>query len=113
MLGLTTPTAGSIEYKGKSIVDFKGKELKAFRHETGMIFQDPYASLNPRMTAGAIITEPLEIHKILKGPEKKKRLEELLKLVGLQKENASRFPHEFSGGQKQRIGIARALATNP
>lgn len=78
-----------------------------------MIFQDPYASLNPRMTAGDIIAEPLVIHKIFRGKERKRRIQQLLDLVGLPKESSSRFPHEFSGGQKQRIGIARALAMNP
>jgi oligopeptide/dipeptide ABC transporter ATP-binding protein len=110
---LTSLTAGIIEYEEKSITSLKGKELKCFRNEVGMIFQDPYASLNPRMTAEAIIAEPLEIHKISRGAEKRKRVEELLNLVGLEKESGSRFPHEFSGGQRQRIGIARALAINP
>ncbi|NGX59996.1 MAG: Oligopeptide transport ATP-binding protein OppF [Chlamydiae bacterium] len=113
ILGLTDPSSGTIEYKGKSITNMKRKELKAFRNETGMIFQDPYSSLNPRMTAGDIIAEPIEIQKLLNKSERKKRIEELLHLVGLQKESSSLFPHEFSGGQKQRIGIARALAMNP
>lgn len=113
LLHLTEPTDGIMEFEGKSILNLKGKELKHFRRQTGMIFQDPYASLNPRMTAGDIIKEPLEIHKLLKREEKTKRVEELLYLVGLPPESMSRFPHEFSGGQKQRIGIARALAMNP
>jgi len=113
LLGLTPPTSGNIEYEGQSLTKLKGRSLKSFRHETAMIFQDPYASLNPRMTAGDIISEPLEIHKLLKGAEKKQRLDELLDLVGLPRMSKARFPHEFSGGQKQRIGIARALATNP
>ncbi|MDN3506363.1 MAG: ATP-binding cassette domain-containing protein [Simkaniaceae bacterium] len=113
LLGLTPPSAGSIEYKSKSLTELKGSSLKSFRHETAMIFQDPYASLNPRMTAADIISEPIEIHKLLRGAEKKRRLDQLLDLVGLPKTSKTRFPHEFSGGQKQRIGIARALATNP
>lgn len=113
LLKLTEPTDGTIEFDGQPIANLQGKELKHFRREAGMIFQDPYASLNPRMTAGDIIGEPLTIHKICRGAEKKKRIHELLDLVGLARESASRFPHEFSGGQKQRIGIARALAMNP
>lgn len=113
LLHLTEPTDGTIEFEGKSILNLKEKELKHFRRQTGMIFQDPYASLNPRMTAGDIIKEPLEIHKLLKKEDRRKRIEELLHLVGLPPESISRFPHEFSGGQKQRIGIARALAMNP
>ncbi len=84
-----------------------------YRKHMQMIFQDPYASLNPRMTVGDIIGEPLEIHNIAKGNEKKERVQELLRLVGLNSEHANRYPHEFSGGQRQRIGIARALAVEP
>lgn len=113
LLGLTQPTSGTIEYEGMSVIDLKGKKLKNFRRNVGMIFQDPYASLNPRMTIGDIISEPLEIHRLYKGKEKKKHVEKLLKIVGLSCESTLRFPHEFSGGQKQRIGIARALALDP
>ena len=113
LLGLSSLTSGTIEFEGKSIPDLKGKQLKAFRRQAGMIFQDPYASLNPRMTAGDIIAEPLEIHKLIKGEAKQRRIEELLGLVGLPLGSVSRYPHEFSGGQKQRIGIARALAMHP
>lgn len=113
LLGLSPLTSGTIEFEGRSIIGLKGKELKTFRRQAGMIFQDPYASLNPRMTAGDIIAEPLEIHKLLKGDAKRKRLEELLNLVGLPQGSISRYPHEFSGGQKQRIGIARALSMHP
>lgn len=113
LLALSSLTDGTIEFEGKSIAGLKGKQLKAFRRQAGMIFQDPYASLNPRMTASDIISEPLEIHKLLKGEAKQKRIEELLNLVGLPKGTLSRYPHEFSGGQKQRIGIARALSMHP
>lgn len=113
LLGLSPLSSGTIEFEGRSIIGLKGKELKTFRRQAGMIFQDPYASLNPRMTAGDIIAEPLEIHKLLKGDAKRKRLEELLNLVGLPQGSISRYPHEFSGGQKQRIGIARALSMHP
>lgn len=113
LLGLSSISSGSIEFEGRSIGDLKGKDLKAFRREAGMIFQDPYASLNPRMTAGDIIAEPLEIHKLFKGDAKRRRIEELLDLVGLPQGSISRYPHEFSGGQKQRIGIARSLSMNP
>ena len=91
----------------------KGKERKEFSKNIQMIFQDPYASLNPRMTVSDIIGEGLDIHKIYKGEARQKRIFELLDLVGLSQEHASRFPHEFSGGQRQRIGIARALAIEP
>jgi len=113
LLRLTQLTGGSIEFEDKSIEKLKGKELKSFRRQAGMIFQDPYASLNPRMTAADIISEPIEIHKLFKGQAKQKRIDELVNLVGLPKESLSRYPHEFSGGQKQRIGIARALSMHP
>ena len=113
LLRLTEPNSGEITFNGQSVLNLKGKQLKAFKRETGLIFQDPFASLNPRMTAGEIIGEPLEIHKLYRGREKQKRIDEMLEMVGLPLESSSRFPHEFSGGQKQRIGIARALAINP
>ncbi|NGX39958.1 MAG: Oligopeptide transport ATP-binding protein OppF [Chlamydiae bacterium] len=113
ILRLINPTSGSIEFEDSPVHDLKGKKLKEFRRKAGMIFQDPYASLNPRMTAGNIISEAMEIHKIHRGEAKTKRLKELLDIVGLPEESLSRFPHEFSGGQKQRIGIARALSMNP
>jgi oligopeptide transport system ATP-binding protein len=96
-----------------NLAELKGSKLQQMRKRMQMIFQDPYASLNPRMTVGSIVGEPLEIYKIAKGNEKKKRVEELLRLVGLNPYFASRYPHEFSGGQRQRIGVARALALNP
>lgn len=107
------PTSGDILFKGESILRYKGKAIKSLRHDMQYIFQDPYASLNPRMTAGEIIAEPLNIHNVLKPSERQKRVQELLELVGLRPEYTRRFPHEFSGGQRQRIGIARALALNP
>lgn len=115
ILHLYEPTSGEIIFKGKDINKLKGrKEKMQFRRDAQMIFQDPYASLNPRMTVEDIIAEGLDIHKEVKNKaDRKKRVYELLDLVGLNKEHASRFPHEFSGGQRQRIGIARALAINP
>jgi len=110
ILRLYEPTSGKIIFNGEDIT--KGNMLK-YRKHMQMIFQDPYASLNPRMTVGDIIGEPLEIHGIAQGKEKKERVQELLKLVGLNSEHANRYPHEFSGGQRQRIGIARALAVEP
>lgn len=115
ILHLYEPTSGEIIFKGKDINKLKGrKEKMQFRRDAQMIFQDPYASLNPRMTVEDIIAEGLDIHQEVKNKaDRKKRVYELLDLVGLNKEHASRFPHEFSGGQRQRIGIARALAINP
>jgi oligopeptide transport system ATP-binding protein len=113
ILQLYRPTAGEIYLDGVNLAELKGSKLQQMRQRMQMIFQDPYASLNPRMTVGSIVGEPLEIYKIAKGKEKKKRVEELLRLVGLNPYFASRYPHEFSGGQRQRIGVARALALNP
>ncbi len=97
----------------KDLAKLKGESLRKMRSDMQMIFQDPYASLNPRMTVGDIIAEPLEVHNIAKGKEKKERVQELLQIVGLNPYFVNRYPHEFSGGQRQRIGIARALAVNP
>ena len=113
ILRLYEPTEGQIIFEGKDITKLNEKELKAVRRSMQMIFQDPYASLNPRMTVGDIIGEALDIHGLAKGPERKKRIQELLSLVSLNPEHMNRFPHEFSGGQRQRIGIARALAVEP
>lgn len=113
ILQLYRPTAGSVKFDGKELTTMKGEELRRQRRRMQMIFQDPYASLNPRMTVGSIIAEPLEIHNICTGKEKQERVQELLRLVGLNPYFAQRYPHEFSGGQRQRIGIARALAVNP
>lgn len=113
-IGLYDKTDGEIFYNGKSISRFKGKEKKKFNKEVQIIFQDPYASLNPRMTVADIISEGIDIHGLAKSKEdKNKRIYELLEQVGLNKEHANRFVHEFSGGQRQRIGIARALAVEP
>jgi oligopeptide transport system ATP-binding protein len=95
------------------ILKLKGSDLRRMRRRMQIIFQDPYASLNPRMTVGAIIAEPLEIHGVARGKEKEERVQELLRVVGLNPYFVNRYPHEFSGGQRQRIGIARALALNP
>lgn len=107
-------TEGKILYEGKDIARLSKTEEKEFRREVQMIFQDPYASLNPRMTVGEIIKEPMEIHGILESAsEREERAAELLKLVGLKPDHIRRYPHEFSGGQRQRISIARTLALNP
>ena len=115
ILQLYQPTAGEVIFEGKNIENLKKREDKLkFRRDAQMIFQDPYASLNPRMTVEDIIAEGLDIHHLVKSKEERRqRVEELLETVGLNKNHASRFPHEFSGGQRQRIGIARALAVEP
>ena len=107
-------TAGRVIFDGEDITAVKGRHLKALRREIGMIFQDPYSSLNPRKTVGSIIAEPFAIHGLLKGEgERKRAVQELLETVGLNPEHYNRYPHEFSGGQRQRIGVARALALKP
>ena len=109
-----TPTEGRVEFDGEDITKIKGKELSEFRKNVQMIFQDPYASLNPRMTVGEIIREPMDIHNIYSTKEEREnRVRELLEIVGLKPDHIRRYPHEFSGGQRQRIGIARTLALNP
>ena len=113
VLQLHRPTSGEVLFEGKDLVKMKGEELRKMRRRMQMIFQDPYASLNPRMTVGEIIGEPLTIHEIATGKEVEERVKELLKLVGLNPAFANRFPHEFSGGQRQRIGVARALSLQP
>lgn len=113
ILRLIEPTSGQVIFDGKNVPALPKDELRELRKEMQIIFQDPYGSLNPRMTVGDIIGEPLHIHKLAKGPEREKRVRELLEVVGLSAFHARRFPHEFSGGQRQRIGIARALAVNP
>ncbi|CAM3432601.1 ABC transporter ATP-binding protein [Marinicrinis lubricantis] len=114
MLRLYEPTAGEMIFEGQDIYQLKPGKMKELRRDIQMIFQDPYASLNPRMTVSDIIGEALDIHHLAKNKkERKARIEELLDLVGLNPDHATRYPHEFSGGQRQRIGIARALAVNP
>ena len=113
IIGLYKPTDGQILFDGKEITNLKGKDAFQLTKDVQMIFQDPYASLNPRMTVADIVAEGLDLHRMYRGEERKKRVFELLELVGMLPEHASRFPHEFSGGQRQRIGIARALAVEP
>ena len=113
VLQLYRPTAGEVIFQGKDLAKIQGEELRKMRRNMQMIFQDPYASLNPRMTVGDIIGEPLEVHNIAKGKAKRDRVQELLQTVGLNPYFVNRYPHEFSGGQRQRIGIARALAVQP
>lgn len=114
LLGLYKPTSGRIIYGGMDMSHFNSKDRAKFAFKAQMIFQDPYSSLNPRMTVGDIVAEGLDIHRLCKTPrEREERVDELLHLVGLNSEQANRYPREFSGGQRQRIGIARALALNP
>lgn len=113
LLKLYEPTSGQILFHGKSIENLKFKEILPIRKKMQMIFQDPYASLDPRMTVGEIIGDPLDVHKICSGKDRADRIRELIELVGLKKDHINRYPHEFSGGQRQRIGIARALAVEP
>lgn len=113
MLRLIEPTAGEIRFAGENLLTLSRKEMRARRRDLQIIFQDPYASLNPRMTVGEAIAEPLVIHRIGDASSRRNRVAELLNVVGLSPDYASRYPHEFSGGQRQRIGIARALALNP
>jgi oligopeptide transport system ATP-binding protein len=114
ILQLHRPTAGHVYFKKEDLTQMKGEALRRQRRQMQMIFQDPYASLNPRMTVGNIIGEPLEVHNIhSRRAERRERVQELLRVVGLNPYFVNRYPHEFSGGQRQRIGVARALAVNP
>jgi oligopeptide/dipeptide ABC transporter ATP-binding protein len=113
ILQLYKPTAGSVTFDGTDLTKLNTGHMRRFRRRMQMIFQDPYASLNPRMSVGSIIAEPLAIHNLAKGRERRERVEELLRIVGLNPFFANRYPHEFSGGQRQRVGIARALAVEP
>jgi len=113
ILRVIDPTAGAVRYMGRDIFKLSEKELRKLRIEMAMVFQNPYGSLNPRMTIADIVGEPIDIHRLAKGKEKEKRIMTLLERVGLAPYHLYRYPHEFSGGQKQRIGIARALAGNP
>ena len=110
---LLKPTGGTVHFKGEDITSIRGEHLRALRREMAMIFQDPYASLDPRQTVGDIIGEPIDVHGLAKGKERQDRIRELLRVVGMNPRFADRYPHEFSGGQRQRIGIARALAVEP
>jgi oligopeptide transport system ATP-binding protein len=113
ILQLYRPTAGHVYFGDEDLTTMKGDALRRQRRRMQMIFQDPYASLNPRMTVGAIVSEPLEVHGLGSKQDNRERVQELLRIVGLNPYFVNRYPHEFSGGQRQRIGIARALAVNP
>src|SRR5699024_1191446 len=113
ILRLIEPTEGKVTFEGKDLLNLSKEEMRKLRKDMQIIFQDPYASLNPRHTVGKIIGEPLLVHGMTSSSERKKRVQELLEVVGLHDFHASRYPHQFSGGQRQRIGIARALANNP
>jgi oligopeptide transport system ATP-binding protein len=113
VMRLLDPTAGAVKFRGTDITKLSRAEMRPFRRELMMIFQDPYASLNPRKRVGFIVAEALEVHGLGTPAEIKRRVQDLLEVVGLNPEHYNRFPHEFSGGQRQRIGVARALAVNP
>ena len=113
ILQLYRPTAGTVRFENQNLGDLHGESLRRMRRKMQIIFQDPYASLNPRMTVGDIISEPLAVHNLATSGDRRERVRELLKTVGLNPNFANRYPHEFSGGQRQRIGIARALAVQP
>jgi oligopeptide/dipeptide ABC transporter ATP-binding protein len=113
IIKLVEPTEGRVLFNGQDITGFSRRQMRDVRRELQIVFQDPYASLNPRMTVREIVAEPLRVHGMYRGREGRLRVDELLRTVGLSPEHANRFPHEFSGGQRQRIGFARALALNP
>ena len=113
VMKLIEPTSGTIMFGGRDITRLRRRQMRDIRRELQIVFQDPYASLNPRMTVREIVAEPLRVHGLYKGRESRARVDELLRTVGLSPEHGNRFPHEFSGGQRQRIGFARALALNP
>jgi len=113
VLELLKPTSGSVRFLGEELTTMKKEDLRRMRREMQIVFQDPYASLNPRMTVGNIVGEPLLVHKVGDRARRRKTVEELLEVVGFNPDFINRYPHEFSGGQRQRIGIARALALNP
>jgi len=113
VLRLIEPTSGSVRFDGREITKLAGGEMRRLRREMQIVFQDPYSSLNPRLTVGSMLSEPLAIHGIARGAQARERVAELLTLVGLSPDHARRYPHEFSGGQRQRIGVARALAVGP
>lgn len=113
LVGMYSKTGGDVFFEGQNIASLNAMQRREFVRHAQMIFQDPYSSLNPRMTVGDIVGEGIDIHELYRGKERSDRIYELLSLVGLSKEHSNRFPHEFSGGQRQRIGIARALAVEP
>ena len=113
ILRLIEPTSGSIRFAGREITSLDRRAMRALRREMQVVFQDPYSSLNPRLTVGSMLGEALSIHRLAKGQAARERVAELLTLVGLSPDHARRYPHEFSGGQRQRIGVARALAVKP
>ncbi|OQY27882.1 MAG: hypothetical protein B6244_09020 [Candidatus Cloacimonetes bacterium 4572_55] len=113
LLRLIEPTSGFVEFSGKEVTMLKHSQMRPLRREMQIIFQDPYSSLNPRITIGSMLEEALKVHKLASGDGVKKRVAELLEIVGLSPVHARRYPHEFSGGQRQRVGIARALSVNP
>jgi oligopeptide/dipeptide ABC transporter ATP-binding protein len=113
VLRLIEPTSGSIRFEGKELTILPSAEMRSMRRRLQIVFQDPFASLNPRMTVGEVLAEPLKVHGVGSAGERKAKVEELLSVVGLSPWHAVRYPHEFSGGQRQRIGVARALALNP
>ena len=113
IMRLLEPTSGKVTFDDVELTDLSNKEMRKMRRDIQMVFQDPYASLNPRHTVGKILEEPLIVHGIGKSKERKERVQEYLEIVGLSSYHAKRYPHQFSGGQRQRIGIARALMTNP
>ena len=113
ILQLIRPTSGAVRFMGKDLTQLKGEELRRVRREMQLVFQDPYASLDPRMTVGDIVSEPLVVHRVGSRRARRETVRRLLEVVGFNPEFTNRYPHEFSGGQRQRIGIARALALNP
>jgi oligopeptide/dipeptide ABC transporter ATP-binding protein len=113
VLRLIEPTAGRVRFEGRDIVAMRERDVRAFRRRAQLVFQDPYASLNPRMTVGDILIEPLKLHDVVPPERRRARVAELLRIVGLEPRHAPRYPHEFSGGQRQRIAVARALAVEP
>ena len=113
VLRLVEPTSGAVRFEGRDVLGMSARELRSLRREMQIVFQDPYSSLNPRLTVGSMLEEPLAIHGLAKGAAARERVAELLTRVGLSPDHARRYPHEFSGGQRQRIGIARALAVSP
>jgi ABC-type oligopeptide transport system ATPase subunit len=113
ILRLIEPTSGEVIFEGRSVLELPRREMRQVRRDMQIVFQDPYSSLDPRMRVSEILEEPLVIHRLGSRAERRRRVEELLSLVGLEREHLQRYPHEFSGGQRQRIGLARAIALNP